>query len=261
MDFAKLRELLEPLIADLKDAGPHWRLPSICDELGLPAPVDVGSKRDRMVDALRRLPDAQLEATAALLLAKHPPPPQTRNSIQDVLWMRQGSMEIPKRYRRDVANAIDKIPLYGDARRFDDLLERLWVLDTDPLDSWFGESTNSLRAQIQRHVHNNDTDWSTDKLFDELGAYEAPGPRFAKFLEGLSSADVRPSEAQQREFVDCVNAALLPCGAELREHDIEGGYPVFRLVSLHPRTTGQAEEHHFRLGVQTRFALHRRHRQ
>jgi hypothetical protein len=35
MDYARLRDLLEPLVTSLKDAGTHTMLPALCEELGL----------------------------------------------------------------------------------------------------------------------------------------------------------------------------------------------------------------------------------
>ena len=49
MDYAQLRNLLEPLVTGLKDAGTHTMLPTLCEELGLPAPGADGSKRERMI--------------------------------------------------------------------------------------------------------------------------------------------------------------------------------------------------------------------
>ena len=42
MDYAQLRTLLEPLVTGLKDAGTHTMLPTLCEELGLPAPAADG---------------------------------------------------------------------------------------------------------------------------------------------------------------------------------------------------------------------------
>ena len=33
MDYAQLRNLLEPLVTGLKDAGTHTMLPTLCEEL------------------------------------------------------------------------------------------------------------------------------------------------------------------------------------------------------------------------------------
>ena len=146
---------------------------------------------------------------------------------------------ITKRYRRDVARRLNSEELYGDARRFDDLLERLWILDADDWMNLLGGKPRGLRAEIQQHVHRNPEDWPAETLFDQLGAYDASDRRFALFLEGLASADVRPDEAAQRHFVACVNESLRNCGVELRETDSEGGYPVFSMVSLHAAVKGR----------------------
>ncbi|HZF10526.1 MAG TPA: hypothetical protein VFE33_17200 [Thermoanaerobaculia bacterium] len=84
---------------------------------------------------------------------------------------------------------------------------------------------------MDRHVHRNPGDWSAEDLFDRLGAFSASDRRFALFLEGLASSEVRPDEAAQRRFVQVVNGPLRECGVELRETDSEGGYPVFTIVS------------------------------
>jgi len=233
MDYAQLRSLLEPLVTGLKDAGSHTMLPTLCEELGLPMPPDDGSKRDRMTASFNALADTELPAVARQLLIHHPPNATTRNQIQDIIWSDSASPPIPKRYRREVARRLNSEELYGDARRFDVLLERLWILDADDWIYLLGGKATGLRAEIQQHVHRNPEDWPAEVLFDQLGAYDASNRRFALFLEGLASADVRPDEAAQRRFVACVNEPLRNCGVELRETDSEGGYPTFSLVSLH----------------------------
>ena len=176
---------------------------------------------------------------ACKLLIHHPPNATTRNQIQDILWSDSPPPPIPKRYRREVAHRLNREELYGDARKFDDLLERLWILDADDWMYPLGGKPRGLRAEIQQHVHRNPEDWPAETLFDQLGAYDASDRRFGLFLEGLASADVRPDEAAQHHFVACVNEPLRSCGVELRETDSEGGYPVFSLVSLHTATKGR----------------------
>lgn len=243
MDLSHLRNILEPLVIGLKDAGTHEKLPSMCENLGLPVPDGSGSKRDRMMASFSALGDSDLPDVARRLLAQRPPDSATRNRIQDILWDSRASPEIPKRFRREVARAIASEGLYGDAHRFDELLDRLWILDTDPWAGLPGSGRSGLRAglraQIEQHVHRNPEDWPPEILFDQLGAYDSSHRRFALFLEGLASADVRPDEAAQRRFVERVNGALRSCGVDLRETDIEGGYPVFTLVSLHSAGKGR----------------------
>ena len=240
MDYAQLRTLLEPLILGLKDANTHAMLPTLCEELGLPAPAIDGLKRERMISSFNAVADTDLPTVASKLLVRHPPNATMRNQIQDILWSDSACPPIPKRYRREVAQRLNSEELYGDACKFDDLLERLWILDADDwMHLLLGGKPTRLRAEIQRHVHRNPEDWSAEMLFDQLGAYDASDRRFALFLEGLASSDVRPDEAAQRHFVACVNAPLRSCGAELRETDLKDGYPVFSIRSLHTVTKGR----------------------
>lgn len=240
MDYAQLRTLLEPLIAELKDAGPHTMLPTLCEELGMPIPASAGSKRERMTSSFEAIADTDLPAVARKLLVRYPPNATTRNQIQDILWSDSANPPIPKRYRREVARRLNSEELYEDARKFDDLLERLWILDADDwMNHLLGGKPTGLRAEIQQHVHRHPEDWPAEILFDQLGAYDASDRRFALFLEGLASAEVRPDEAAQRHFVACVNESLRSCGVELRETGSEGGYPVFSMVSLHVATKGR----------------------
>jgi very-short-patch-repair endonuclease len=171
---------------------------------------------------------------AERLLEHSPPAAAVRNQIQDILWADAAVPEIPKRFRREVARALASEEIFLNARAFDQLLERLWDLgDGFPFEALFGGGDRSLRAEIERHVHRNPEDWSTEDLFDRLGAFDASNRRFALFLEGLASPDVRPDEGAQRRFVQIVNEVLSECDVELRESDIVGGYPAFTLVSMH----------------------------
>lgn len=52
-----------------------------------------------------------------------PPAPAVRNEIQDLLWA--GA----KRVRREVARALANEDLFIDPKRFDEMLDDLWVLD------------------------------------------------------------------------------------------------------------------------------------
>jgi very-short-patch-repair endonuclease len=88
-----------------------------------------------------------------------------------------------------------------------------------------------LAADIERHVFRNPGDWSTEDLFDRLGAFDAYDTRFARFLEGLVSADVVPDEPSQQHIVNIVNRHLRSVGTELHETEPDGGYPVFIIVS------------------------------
>ena len=101
-------------------------------------------------------------------------------------------------------------------------------------DGWDIFSGGGLRAEIAQHVHKNSGDWSTEHLFERLGAFDAADKRFGLFVEGLASSDVLPEEATQRRYVELVNGCLRPYGIELRESGSDGGYPVFSLAATRP---------------------------
>lgn len=230
MELARLKSVLRPLVVALKDAGTHTELPTICERLGLPSTEVSGSKRERLLASFESVLDNDVPKVAQRLLEYHPPDAATRNQIQELLWSDFSVPEVPKRYRRDLARSFSTTDLFINARGFDALLDKLWILDDDPLAFWSGNN-NSLRNDIERHVHRNPDDWTAEELFERLGAFDASDARFKIFLEGLTSCDVRPDEKSQRQFVDKVNLALKGCSVEMREVDTRDGYPVFALIS------------------------------
>jgi hypothetical protein len=144
--------------------------------------------------------------------------------------MDDGSPRLTVRLRREIAQALSVEDLFLDASEFERLLDRLWILDDDPL-GIFSQSSNSLRTRIRRHVFENPGDWTVEELFKALGAYDCSDRRFSTFVEILSSSRIRPSEAGQRRFVDIVNRVLVTGDVELREVEHEEGYPAFRVVA------------------------------
>ena len=179
---------------------------------------------------------AELPGIAARLLEHFALSAADRNAIEELLWADDAGPGIPKRFRRELGRSLGPGDLFLHEDGFFQLLDRLWVLGDSPMSafsSFFGGvPDDSLRTEIQRHVVQNPGDWSTDQLFETLGAYECTSRRFALFLEGLASADVRPDETEQRRFVQLVNESMRPCSVELQELAEEDGYPVFTLVSL-----------------------------
>lgn len=231
MTVPGLRKLLRDLIGDLKDRGTHDTLPLFCEQLGLKAPETAGSKRERLYGSFDASADSELVHIAERYLHFFPPRPELRNQIQEQIWQNAACPEVPKRFRREIANRLDKENLFISAKHFMQLLDNLWILDNDP----FGFLTNNpsgLRSQIEKHVIENQGDWPVDHLFEELGAYECSDRRFLLFLEGLTSADVSPAVDAQNHLVTVLNTVLLPCQIELQLTGTEGGYPVFTAVAV-----------------------------
>jgi hypothetical protein len=234
MDLERLGVVVREVVRRVVGTGTHASISADCQKLDLPI-TQAGSKSQRMVEIVEGIKDDQVPGLANQLLSAFSLSAADRNALEDALWTNAGYPEIPKRTRREIAEAIDPDDLYIDGRRFDSLLDDLWVLNDDPLGSiavLLGEADRSLRAEIEKHVHRNPGDWSVVEFFDKLGAFEASDHRFALFLEGLASPDIRPNEAEQRRFVAGVTDPLKRQGLELRETGSDGGYPTFELASL-----------------------------
>ncbi|MER7673155.1 hypothetical protein ABTY61_32500 [Kitasatospora sp. NPDC096128] len=211
----------------------HRDLTALCPQLGLPQPPpqDAGTKHERLQACLTDLADEDLPTVARLLLASDQAflTPAQRAGLEDALWAGTPAVEIPGRLRRELARALGLDLLVHRPERFERLLQRWWVLDDDVV-TLFAASPHSLRARIQRHVFRNPGDWSTEDLFEQLGAFEAPHPRFAGFVEALTSADTVPDAAVQQRIVEAANPFLAQAGARLEQTGLQDGYPHFRLL-------------------------------
>lgn len=216
----------------------HKDIEFFCLKLGMAAPPheENNSKAQRLLASFDATPDAELPKVATHFLEHSSPSARDRNQIQDLLWQDSAYPEINKKVRRNIARALESEQFFLRADGFDRLINRVWVLDSDFDLPWV--DSNSLKKKIERHVYNNPGDWSMEDLFENLGALEASDRRFAIFLEGLASADVRPDEAAQKSFVSKINAVLLESGSELREIGNKEGYPVFSLVSVRTPPAG-----------------------
>jgi AbiJ N-terminal domain 3 len=229
MDYSPLHRKLRDLIGGLKDHATHDRLPDLCEQLGLRSPDAGASKRDRLYASVDAAPDADLADVAKAYLSGFRSGAETRNEVQELVWALSPSPEVPVRFRREVAQALEGEPLYLKSNAFMDLLESLFILE-DPLD-FFSTSQRNLKWKIRQWMIDND-DWTADDLFDNLCAYTCSDKRFLLLLEGLTSAEVRPDVDHQNKFAEVLNGALKPCQIELQETGTAGGYPVFTAVPV-----------------------------
>jgi len=223
--------MLRGFVGSLKDTETHQQLCVICERLGMRSPGPEGSKRDRLLDSFDATSESDLIGIAENYVRYYVRDAETRNRIQELIWLNTPSLEVPKRFRREVANRLDGESLFLSSKHFMELLDSLWITE-DPWASLLGTASTSLKSKIERHVVMNPGDWPVDHLFEELGAYICSDRRFLLFLEGLVSSDVRPNVEAQREFVNVLNAALQPCQIELRPTGEEGGYPVYTAVAV-----------------------------
>lgn len=239
MDLKRLRNLLHNVLVDPR----HTRgedLDDFCAAHGLSKPVTGSSKRERLASAMAETSDSDMAVVGERVLsgAVLGVDRETRTKIQDILWQDCVVPALSKKVRREIARAIDAVPLYLHLNGFDRLLQSLWPVEPSEWAFLTGGDGNELHKQIERHVYSND-DWDCEKLFEELGALDAPDPRFVLFLQELASGDVRPDVDAQRAFAAAVNTVLVLNGAELREVDERDGYPAFRIVSTHQGVQGR----------------------
>lgn len=239
-DRSALRTLVGEVVAGLGGLT-HATLNPAFEQLGMPAvPEDAGSKRDRIELSFGQVPDAELPQVTRRILEKSLVhlSPSIRYQLEDLLWEEDTPPEIPKKARRELARALDLSELAQHHDRFLQLLDRFFIteeqgLSLDSLDDLLlnGMRPVTLRDRIERHVFRNPGDWSAEDLFENLGMFEAGNARFARFLEGLVSADVLLDEHLQEATVSTVNGHLRAAGIELRQTGSDGGYPLFTVVS------------------------------
>ncbi|MZE76723.1 hypothetical protein [Streptomyces xinghaiensis] len=237
MDMALLRRLIDDVLLTLYTRYTAKELPALCERLGLPVPSEGNTKHERLVASLNACPDNRLPDVADAVLEQEKLDQAERMALQDALWLGRHHVQIPSRTRRELAREFDLADHLGYPDRFMALLSRVWHLDNDPLGGWT-TTTDRLRSQIERHVIRFPDDWTTEHFFEQLGAFEAPHPRFGHFLEGLASPAVLPDEPAQRRFVELANRHLNPAGAQLSQHAEADGYPQFQLVE-HGRGTAR----------------------
>lgn len=234
VDLVELRGLLSAVPARISDVHTHKTLAEACTDLGLPDPPNEGTKYERAAQSLADAADADLPEVARRVLARLWLPRQTRMAVEDLLWAGLNPPAIPKRTRREIARSLDLVLAVGSVDGFMRLLDQLWIVD-DPLDALVDEK-HWLSTQIIRHVFNNPGDWTTEYLFERVGAFEGSDRRFALFLEGMCGGDVALDETVQRSTVAATEPHLRHAGLELREIGTEQGYPLFALVSIGART-------------------------
>lgn len=232
MNFQALRELLRPAVGDLKDHCTNSSMPALCAQLGLPVPEEGGDKRGRLHAAFDAAADERIPEVAQRLIVRGHLVGQLRNEVQEFLWASGPAIELPKRARRELARALQRVDLFHSWEKFQELLSSLFIFRPD-LSTWvFGSGEPDILEEIHRHFVRNPEDADVERLFDDLQVYKLSDNRFRRLIEGLASADVQIDAENQNAIVEAMNSVLRSSGAELRETGQDGGYPLFSLVAL-----------------------------
>lgn len=231
MNILVLKELLRPVVGNLKDHCVDTKIPEFCRGLGLPIPEKGGSKRERMLASFDALNDSDLPKLAQTLLDRRILNIMTRNQTQELLWSDEPKIEIPKRYRRELARALQPFELFRHWEHFKLLLQEIFIIPDDLSALLLGTETGIL-AEIYQHFVRNPEDADVEWLFEKLQVFDLSEPRFRRWLEGLVSSDVQIDAEAQFTLVTAINVVLRICGSEMRHVSDLGGYPVFGLVLL-----------------------------
>jgi len=210
----KLHNLLHPMTHETLDTEP-MRI------AGLSIPRGEGLSKSKRIDAaLEGLSERQL-ADLALKLAAERGDVDLDEAARQVL--EAAEPPLTRITRRDVARVFG-FDLAGEADLIE-MVERYFVL-VDPIAAVFGSSGKSLRDKIHKHMVENETDWSVEVLFSEIGAYECSRARFAALLEAAVHPLARSGE-KQRQTVGALNAILRRDGYELAPNGYESTHPIY----------------------------------
>ncbi|MFB7551942.1 hypothetical protein [Streptomyces sp. NPDC056154] len=216
--------MLGGITALLGDRNTHKTLTGTFTVLSMP-PTDEGSKRERIEASFAQVPDSDFLQLAERFLQTQDVDAATRIQLQDALWAEASPPEIPMRTRREIARALDPMVLVQHPARFMKMLDRFWAINDDPFSELLSLGQGrSLRSRIERHFTCN-PDWSTEELFEALGAFEASDRRFARLIETAVAGDVLLDEPAQRLLAEMINEHLRTTGGELSRDGHEERLP------------------------------------
>lgn len=232
MDVASLRALLRPAVILLGGIPSHAKIPDFCREIGLAVPAEGGSKRERMEAAFDDLDDKAIPRLALTLLNQERLDSSVRNQVQELIWAVETPIEVSKRHRRELARALQPLPLFRHWGNFERLVRELFVVPEDFVSAFWGTAESGMVADIYRHFVRNPEDADVEWLFDKLQVFDITAQRFRRWIEGLTSPDVQTDVEAQLAIVAAMNSVLRDCGSELRHVEDAEGYPLFALASL-----------------------------
>ena len=230
--------LLDTLCAAVESKLQHYarvRLPTLCDEIGLPHAQNNEdlTKRDYIASRLAKLSQenqTKIRDVAAKFVSQYSLGEYGNDAtygIEELLWQAR-EPKVSVRVRRELASALDGFELFTDPEGFLNVLEKLFVLDPDGI-SLLHEH-KSLHWKIRQHLIRNPEDWTVTDFFKEIGALKCSSERFRRMIEALAGPEARPDEASQRLFVETANSALAAHSFELVETGKVEGYPSFSFV-------------------------------
>jgi very-short-patch-repair endonuclease len=227
-----VRTLAYQIAEAVKDHNTHSTLADACSELGMTSQIDddTGSKRDRVFARLTGKSPRDIAAIAEQVGARY-----GKFDLEEAALkvLEADDPPLTEITRRDVARCFDPPSLSGELGLLD-LLRRIWPVDA--MGDWF-RLRRSLADAIHQYMVRND-DWSTEDLFEELGALSCSRKRFFRLLEAVMHPLARRGP-EQEELRDRLNAVLVRDGYRIEEAGLESGYPIYRVTRIASGVSGR----------------------
>ena len=219
----------------VKDHNTHSTLAAACSEFGMASQIDddTGSKRDRVFARLTGKSPREIAAIAEQVGARY-----GKFDLEEAALkvLEADDPPLTEITRRDVARCFDPPSLSGELGLLD-LLRRIWPVDA--MGDWF-RLRRSLSDAIHQYMVRND-DWSTEDLFEELGALSCSRKRFFRLLEAVMHPLARRGP-EQEELRNRLNAVLMRDGYRIEEAGLESGYPIYHVARIASGVSGRPKD-------------------
>lgn len=217
---------LKPGIAEAMASYKAYDLPSVCERYGL-APGEaeeaMRSKRSYVLSRLHGLTAEQLADLARKVAADID---DHRLAEELARHDEAGKPTVTDLTRRNIARSLEGVDIGGHVGLLA-LLRGIFPIDQTP-SAYFTMDAYTLADDICRHLVRN-SDWSTEHLFEQIGALTCSQQRFFCLLEAIIDPAVR-DEQEQRALAVKLNLALQRDGYRLVKTSERSGYPVFTVI-------------------------------
>lgn len=198
----------------------HATMDEACKEVGIAGGApEVGSKRERGEAAVAGLTGKRLAAVAVKVAIRY-----GKFDLEEaaLIELEADAPPISEITRRDIARLLNDVRISGDQLLLE-FLARIWppaLLDTE----W------GYGREIDRHMLRND-DWTTEDLFEHLGAFRCSLRRFTGLIDAALDPVVRRGDEQER-LRQGIDALLQRDGYRIEEAGRVSGHPKYRVVKI-----------------------------
>ncbi len=222
----KTKVELKPAIAEAMASYKAYDLPSVCERYGLAPGETEEAMRSKRSYVLSRLHGLTTDEVADLARKVAADLDDQRLAEELDRYNDAGQPTITDLTRRNIARSLEDVDIGGHVGLLT-VLRGIFPIDQMPSES-FAMDAYTLADDIYRHLVRN-IDWSTEHLFEQIGALTCSQQRFFRLLEAIIDPAVR-DEQEQRALAVKLNHALERDGYRLVKTSERSGYPVFTVL-------------------------------